>query len=280
MAKSLIGNVAAAVGAGITAMGAHSARAAAQANAVSRQAQAAQGAFNQNSANIANSIGDNRIASQYGFNSGMMANANDYNTAMWEKTAAWNENMWERQAEYNAEQAQIQRNWAERMDNTRYQRAIKDMESAGLNPILAVTGGGIQTGGISGSAASVGGAQMSSAQSAMTSGGLLGANQASEGNYTGQMEYMGGMLGLLGAAISGISTAFKAMGNMGDFGEGLAKGIGQLFNPKELFKANENSIMAWKDPYKNFLNKDFKSSNKHWEYELEQKPRSKYKFLP
>lgn len=212
---------------GIGAVGNYTARAAAQANAVSRQAQSAQGAFNQNSANIANSITDNRIASQYGFNSGMMQAANDYNTGMWERTAAWNEEMWERQAEFNREQAQIQRDWQERMDNTRYQRAIKDMSAAGLNPILAVTHG-IDTSTPSGAQATVGGAQMSSAQSAMASGGVLGANQASEGNYTGQMEYMGGMLGLLSAAISGISSAMGAFGQMGSFGEGLANGLADM----------------------------------------------------
>ena len=64
------------------------------------------------------------------------------------------------------------------------------MAKAGLNPILAVTGGGIGTSIPGGTAASVGGAQMSSAQSEMASGGLLGANAASENNYTGQMEQM------------------------------------------------------------------------------------------
>ena len=38
---------------------------------------------------------------------------------------------------------------------------------------------------------------------------------ASEGNYTGQMEYMGGLLGLLSAALSGISTAAQSMSQMG-----------------------------------------------------------------
>lgn len=35
---------------------------------------------------------------------------------------------------FNASQAQISRDWQERMDSTRYQRAIADMEAAGLNP--------------------------------------------------------------------------------------------------------------------------------------------------
>lgn len=44
---------------------------------------------------------------------------------------------WRKAAEYNAEQARIQREWQERMANTVYQRSVKDMKAAGINPILA-----------------------------------------------------------------------------------------------------------------------------------------------
>lgn len=39
--------------------------------------------------------------------------------------------------EFNAAQAQASREWSERMDSTKYQRQIADMQAAGLNPILA-----------------------------------------------------------------------------------------------------------------------------------------------
>lgn len=48
---------------------------------------------------------------------------------------------WEKAAQYNAEQARIQREWQERMANTVYQRTVKDMEKAGINPILAANMG-------------------------------------------------------------------------------------------------------------------------------------------
>ena len=63
----------------------------------------------------------------------------------------------------------------------------------------------------------------------MASGGLLQGQAANESSYTGQMEYMGGMLGLLSTAIGGISTAISSLGGLGNVGKDLGEAIKEIF---------------------------------------------------
>lgn len=43
--------------------------------------------------------------------------------------------------QFNADQAEISRHWQEMMSNTAHQREIKDLQAAGLNPVLSAMGG-------------------------------------------------------------------------------------------------------------------------------------------
>lgn len=207
MASNFLSQAGGAIGNALAGIGNYTAQAAAKANGISAAAQAAQGQFNQNSANIANSLADSRLFDQYAYNSAQAAQANAFTEYMWDKAAAYNLDLFNRQMAFNAEQSQINRDFQKEMDSTKYQRAVLDMETAGLNPILAVTNG-IAASGASGSTASVSAPSMGGASGIAASGGILNGVSASEGNYQGQMEYMSGILGLISAALSGFSSAF------------------------------------------------------------------------
>lgn len=69
-----------------------------------------------------------------------------------QQTQAFNAQEAQAGRDFNASQAALNRDFQERMSNTQYQRAMGDMQGAGLNPMLAFSQGG--AGNLSGSAAS------------------------------------------------------------------------------------------------------------------------------
>ncbi|WGL31144.1 DNA pilot protein [Dipodfec virus UOA04_Rod_751] len=100
--------------------------------------------------------------------------------------------------EYNAEQAKLNRDWQSaeaqknrdyqtEMSNTSYQRAVKDMQAAGINPLLAVSQGGAST--PSGGSAPSGSAGSSSHRSSTSgSGDISGLLKVLAGALTKQPE--------------------------------------------------------------------------------------------
>lgn len=96
--------------------------------------------------NYGYSDAENQSANQaYGFNSVYGAEASARSLEYAREANKLQQEMWQKQANYNAEQAAIDREFQKEMSNTAYQRAVKDLFAAGLNPILAVGNMGAST---------------------------------------------------------------------------------------------------------------------------------------
>lgn len=64
-----------------------------------------------------------------------------WNEKMMDKQNAYNSEQAEIARQFNADEAQKTRDFNQQMDSTKYQRQVQDMQSAGVNPALAMSGG-------------------------------------------------------------------------------------------------------------------------------------------